>query len=185
MEFATSLLSLKTFRMATILPPPTYKSKAKLHSVKVDMTPMVDLGFLLITFFIFTTTVSQPTVTKLSMPAKDQGTIEIAKSKLLTILVDKEKVFVYDGAWTDAAATNRIRKSTYNVKDGVGNFIRQRQLLLGIERDELMVAIKPVSTASYQDVMNALDEMHLNNVKRYGIMQITEPEKNFLLNIAN
>ena len=93
---------------------------------------MVDLGFLLITFFIFTTTVSQPTVTKLSMPAKDQGTIEVAKSKLLTILVYKQKVFVYDVAWTDAAATNRIRKTTYNVKDGVGNFIRQRQLLLGI-----------------------------------------------------
>ena len=46
-----------------------------------------------------------------------------------------------------------------------------------------MIAIKPVASASYQDVMNALDEMHLNGVKRYGIMQISEPEKSFLLSV--
>ncbi len=167
--------------MATILLQPLSKSKTNLHSVKIDMTPMVDLGFLLITFFIFTTSLSQPTVTKLSMPKADGEPMPVNEKKLLTILVDKQKVFVYEGAWDDAKPGSQVNKTTYHLQSGVGNFIRQKQRMLLDEKDELMVAIKPTPSASYQDVMNALDEMHINSVKRYGIMQLSEPEKNFLL----
>ena len=168
--------------MATILPLPSGKTKTKLHAVKIDMTPMVDLGFLLITFFIFTTSLAEPTVTKLIMPKESDVVMPVSKDKLLTILVDKQKVFVYERAWEDAIAANKIKRTTYHFQSGVGNIICQKQKQLDItnERDDLMIAIKPVSSASYQDVMNALDEMQLNNVKRYGIMQITEQEKNFL-----
>src|SRR5829696_3510819 len=102
MEYDHSFISTKTNNMATILPLPTGISKTKFHSVKIDMTPMVDLGFLLITFFIFTTSLAEPTVTKLSMPKDGEGTMPVRKNKLLTILVDKQKVFSYEGAWDDA-----------------------------------------------------------------------------------
>lgn len=171
--------------MATIIEQPINRSKTKRHAVKVDMTPMVDLGFLLITFFIFTTTLAEPTVTKLSMPKQSNDSVEVNLHTLLTILVDKQNVFVYEGAWGDATAANQVTKSSYDVKSGVGNIIRQKQKQLDQvnKKDDLMIAIKPVSSASYQDVMNALDEMYLNDVKRYGIMQITEPEKSFLLSV--
>src|SRR5947208_16175973 len=66
--------------------------KAKKLSTRVDMTPMVDLGFLLITFFIYTTTLSTPNTTKLIMPKKEKDHtkwMEVAKYGLLTILLGK------------------------------------------------------------------------------------------------
>ncbi len=171
--------------MAAILPQPINRSKTKLHALKVDMTPMVDLGFLLIAFFVFTASLTEPTITKLSMPKEESEPMPVSKDKLLTLLVDKQKVFVYEGAWEEAKAAAQIKKTTYHLQTGVGTIIRQKQKRLdGLnQRDELMVAIKPASSASYQDVMNALDEMHLNDVKRYGIMRLSEPEKAFLLSI--
>ena len=169
--------------MAAILPQPINRSKTKLHAIKIDMTPMVDLGFLLITFFIFTTSMAEPTMTKLIMPSDSEEMIPVTKSKLLTLLIDKEKVFIYEGSWEEAIASGAIRKSNYHLQHGVGKLIRKKQAMLEAihQKDDLMIAIKPVSSASYQDVITALDEMQLNGVKRYGIMKISEPEKAYLV----
>lgn len=167
--------------MAVILPVAIGKSRTKFHVVKIDMTPMVDLGFLLITFFIFTTSLSTPAVTKLIMPK--QGPPEpVPEKTLLTALIDKEKVFVYEGAFEKAVAAGSVVLTGYHAQTGLGFYIRQKQKLLeaGHHKDKLMVAIKPLQTASYQDVMNALDEMLINNVQRYGIINVTDEEAQFL-----
>lgn len=171
--------------MATIIEQPISRSKTKKQAVKVDMTPMVDLVFLLITFFIFTTSLAEPTVSKLAMPKQDSISMPVQENKLLTLLLDKQKLFVYEGEWTKAKAANRVVSSNFDVQHGVGNFIRQKQQVLAQNgaKDELMIAIKPVFSASYQDVLNALDEIQLNGVSRYGIMQITGAEKEFLLSV--
>src|SRR5436189_45117 len=75
--------------------------KAKKLSTRVDMTPMVDLGFLLITFFVFTATMSTPTALDLNVPKdikdpKDQT--EVKESGVLTIMLGKDNhVFYYEG----------------------------------------------------------------------------------------
>lgn len=161
--------------MATLLPLPTTSSSRKFHSLKVDMTPMVDLGFLLITFFIFTATLSQPGVTKLIMPKESKDWMDVPKSKAMTLLLDKEKVFVYEGRWEDAFANRKIVTGSYDLQSGVGRLLREKQTRL--PKKDLVVVIKPFATASYQNVIAALDEMQINNIKQYAIVEATTEEK--------
>ena len=73
--------------------------KAKKLSTRVDMTPMVDLGFLLITFFVFTATMSSPTTLDLNMPKdikKQEDQTEVKESSVLTIMLGKaDQVYYY------------------------------------------------------------------------------------------
>jgi biopolymer transport protein ExbD len=168
--------------MAGILPLPV-NSKKKTHAVKIDMTPMVDLGFLLITFFIFTTSLTQPTVTRLTMPQK-HGTEEVYDKTLLTAILDKGRVIVYEGAFTKALQANKVAVTDYNLQSGLGRYIRQKQKDLQAVNmmEELLIAIKPLASASYQQVLTALDEMKINNVSRYGIMELSPEEKAYTKN---
>ena len=161
--------------MTTLAPTPAASGTRKFHSLKIDMTPMVDLGFLLITFFIFTATLSQPAITKLIMPADGAGT-PVPQSKSLTVLLDRDKAFAYEGLWEDALLQNKITSTTYHQLTGVGNLIRQKQKKME-SKSALVVLIKPMTTASYQNVVAALDEMQINNVKHYALVDATPGEK--------
>lgn len=168
--------------MAAILSSPLSKAGRKFHSVRIDMTPMVDLGFLLITFFIFTTSMMEPNVTKLIMPTDGPGT-PVSPNKIITALVDNNKLLLYEGSFDEASAGNKLVKTDFNVKTGFGHFIRQKQRALDAkgQKEDLVIAIKPLTSASYGDVMNALDEMKINNVQRYAIVDISQEEKNYAI----
>ena len=91
--------------------------KAKKLSTRVDMTPMVDLGFLLITFFVFTATMTTPTTLDLNMPKdikdpKDQT--EAKESGVLTILLGKgDQVYYYEGKLVVDATGNNFKSTTF------------------------------------------------------------------------
>src|SRR5438552_2107402 len=90
--------------------------KAKKLSTRVDMTPMVDLGFLLITFFVFTATMSTPTTMNLLMPKDTNKEEELNKAKesgALTILLGKDDhVYYYEGQLTQENASTSFKTST-------------------------------------------------------------------------
>src|SRR5258708_29347517 len=74
--------------------------KGKKLSTRVDLTPMVDLGFLLITFFIFTTTMTRPTALHLNLPkdVPDDQRQPAKESQVITLLLGKnDKVYYYEG----------------------------------------------------------------------------------------
>jgi biopolymer transport protein ExbD len=103
--------------------------KAKKLSTRVDMTPMVDLGFLLITFFIFTTTMTTPTTLDLNMPKdikdpKDQT--EAKESGVLSIMLGKgDQVYYYEGKLVVDAAGNNFKSTTFK---GIRDVIIKKKL---------------------------------------------------------
>ena len=166
--------------MAALIDTSLRPAKKKLHSLKIDMTPMVDLGFLLITFFIFTTSLMEPTITKLVMPSDGEES-PVPESKIITAILENDKVLVYEGMFEKAMANSAVIQTNYHVQTGLGKFIRQKQKKMNTKKDDLMVAIKPMPSSSYQQVMNALDEMRINNVLRYAIVNVSDEERNYLV----
>jgi biopolymer transport protein ExbD len=171
--------------------------KAKKLSTRVDMTPMVDLGFLLITFFIFTTTMSSPKALNLNMPKDTKNEEELNKAKesgALTIMLGKNNgVFYYegqlapDGSNFKTANFATIRDEIINKKKEVikthvhdSNCPKIWAENKGdknscLDRD-FVVVIKPDDEATYRNTVDMLDEMTINNVKRYAMIDITPQE---------
>lgn len=165
-------------------------ARNKKQVTRIDMTPMVDLGFLLITFFVFTTTISKPTVTDLYMPKdpvnKDDSTKLIDDLALTLLLHSNSEVYCYHGTFDDAFRTNRVFKTGYSSYDGIGRIIRQRQKDLEADKEivngkqGLMLLIKPTANAVYKNVIDALDEAIINDIKKYAIVEPADAELNFL-----
>jgi biopolymer transport protein ExbD len=174
--------------------------KSKKLSTRVDLTPMVDLGFLLITFFIFTTTMSQPTAMKLNLPKDTENPEEQNQAKesgALTILLGKDNhVFYYEGQlspdgsnWKSANFTgeNSIRDVIINKKKVVvANHVhttscqeiwaKNNNNQQSCRDKDLVVVIKPGEESTYKNVVDILDEMAINVVKRYALVDISEGE---------
>jgi biopolymer transport protein ExbD len=147
--------------------------KGKKLSTRVDLTPMVDLGFLLITFFIFTTTMSQPTAMKLFLPKdteKPEEQNKIKASGALTIMLGKNNgVFYYEG---------ELLPDGSNFKSS--NFKEIRQEIINKKKStnpqDFVVVIKPGPEATYKNTVDILDEMTINDVKRYAMVDIFDVE---------
>ncbi|MEO5682694.1 MAG: biopolymer transporter ExbD [Chitinophagaceae bacterium] len=163
--------------------------RSKKLSTKVDLTPMVDLGFLLITFFIFTTSMTQPRTMKLYLPAGDVPGTNFGKSTALTIIpVAGNKVFYYHGDLASALQENLYGVTSFAVNNGIGNIIQLKQKALGsngrFRKEDLMLIIKPSLDASYQNVVNALDEVLIHDLKHYAFVDLEPVEKDQLLQLG-
>ncbi len=161
--------------------------RGKRHSLRTDMTPMVDLGFLLIAFFVMTAEMSKPVVTNLIMPKESDDPTKLAMSDALTVLLGKNnEVFYYEGDWSAAFSTNKVLQTTLSYSDGLGDIIRRKQKRLDADpsrkegRIGLMLIIKPGSDAAYKTLIDVLDEVMINNVKKYVITKPAAEEINWL-----
>lgn len=177
--------------------------KAKKLSTRVDMTPMVDLGFLLITFFIFTATMSSPTTMDLNMPKETEDKekqTEVKQSGALTIMLGKaDKVYYYEGelapdgsnfkSGTFKTIRDEIIKKKQSVignhaHDGSCDKAQQRAKAKGdpnwqnaCKDRDFVVVIKPTENATFKNTVDILDEMTINDVKRFAVVKISDTEK--------
>jgi biopolymer transport protein ExbD len=147
--------------------------KSKKLSTRVDLTPMVDLGFLLITFFIFTTTMSQPTAMKLFLPKdtdKPEEQNKVKASGALTLLLGKnDQIYYYEGELAPDASNFKTT-----------SFKEIRKVITDKKRatddKDFVVVIKPDNDATYKNTVDILDEMTINDVKRYAMVDISPVE---------
>jgi biopolymer transport protein ExbD len=142
------------------------------------MTPMVDLGFLLISFFVITAELSEPRSTSLNMP-KDGPPMPLGDSSALAVLLaGNDKIYYYRGNWDDAVKGNKIFNTDFSslaLRDAILQQKRQLDLTVN-KRDGLMLLIKSTEEASYKNVIDILDEALINDLKKYAIVKMDAAE---------
>lgn len=150
------------------------KVRVKKSSTKIDMTPMVDLAFLLLTFFILTTTLNKPTTMELTMPEKEKEgdkPPEVNEKKVVTVILGPEnKVYWYVGI-TDP----EIKLTTYG-KDGIRKVLLQKNN----EIPNMIILIKPGKESRYGNMVDILDEMNITNMKRFAMVKITDVDEELI-----
>jgi len=150
------------------------KSRARKTGFRLDMTPMVDLAFLLLTFFMLTTTFSKPTVMELNMPVGKVDN-DVPASKALTLILGKHNQVHYFYGVNDARSRPELHTTTF-ASEGL------RQLLLDRQRQQpgSVVLIKSSDAATYQNLVDALDEMSITNQKKYALVALDRTDRQLL-----
>lgn len=178
------------------------KPKQKKHGTRVDLTPMVDLGFLLITFFMLTTSMLKPQTMEISVPSKDKVQEEeqnkVKASQAITILMGKEdKLYYYFGTQENGVdpelvptnySSEGIRKmlfqKNFDVNKAVAELKKDQKKMdevayknklteLRSVKTAPVIMIKAADDANYKNLVDILDEMNINNIARYAIVDIT------------
>lgn len=143
------------------------KHKKKRVGIHMDMTPMVDIAFLLLTFFMLTTVFSKPQTMELNLPPDEKVTVEVAESSLLTLRINKDgKIFWNVGteplqtlAFTDLRAT-LIQRNQANPK--------------------LITLVKVDRDANYKMMVDIMDELNLANITRFSLAPMTDKDKQLM-----
>ena len=150
------------------------KVRSKKTSTRIDMTPMVDLAFLLLTFFVMTTTLNKPQTMEITMPDKpkneDKPPLVNEKRVLTLVLGENDKIYWYLGI-TDP----KVEVTNFS-NDGVRKILLQQNAQI----KEMVVLIKPADESKYKNVVDILDEMNISNIARYALVEITPVDKELI-----
>lgn len=160
------------------------KVRSKKASTRVDLTAMVDLAFLLITFFMLTTTLSKPQAMDIAMPDKDdkkQDELDVAASRTMTILLGKDNKLEWFMGEPDKAQPTI---DNYG-KDGIRKALIENAKLVREKNGTdpkrgLVVLVKPSDSANYKNVVDIMDELNIANIQIMAIVDITPLEIDLL-----
>ncbi len=186
------------------------KKRAKKHGARIDMTPMVDLGFLLLTFFVLTSQFSKPKTMEINMPVEPEDTTITTKvddETAMTILLEEkaEKIFYYYGKFKPESS---ILKTMDYSKDGIRKVLQKRndkvitqmnelkeklsrgeiadttykRLAIGVKGDKkaTFVIVKADEKAKYKNVIDVIDELNVADVGKYALVDISPAEKELI-----
>lgn len=167
------------------------KVRSKKQNSKVDLTAMVDLAFLLITFFMLTTSLSKPQSMNLGLPdtKKDkepQKDIKVDQKRTMTIILGADnKIKWFHGLLENPEPNGKPTVAVYG-KEGIRKEILKRVKSVAEycaakpgskPGDGLIVIIKPTKKANYRNLVDMLDEMAICNVPTYAIVNEITPEE--------
>ena len=150
------------------------RPRASKRPTRVDLTAMVDLGFLLITFFMLASVFQKPKAMEVNkpLPSDDPSyAMDLGLSKTLTILAGKnDKLYCYTGA--DDATDTKIDTLTFSRADLRKKILMRREEVSKQwgNPDELFVSIKLFPKSKFRNMVDLLDEMAICGVKRYAIV---------------
>lgn len=177
--FLFSIINLKFKAMAEIQIKEQSNGKKTQNKkpIRVDMTPMVDLGFLLITFFMFTTNFSKPNAINFSNPPKNPRHVEnyIDYRNSIVFIIGKDgKVFYYQADKKDLN-DNSLKEVSFD-KAQVAKTIESAKAKAP-KKEIFTVIIKPADDSQYKTMVDMLDEMTITKSELYGISEMNDKEK--------
>ncbi|HSN61733.1 MAG TPA: biopolymer transporter ExbD, partial [Ferruginibacter sp.] len=160
------------------------RTQCNKRSTKVDLTPMVDLGFILITFFVFTAALTDAKAMNLLLPNDSDTAVNdaVCESCALTfILEENNQLYYYEGKEENA----QFKTSNYSSR-GIRQLIlgKRKQVIQKMGKDQMVLLIKPAAKSSFKNLIDVVDECNISLVKRYYIDEITDPEKNGIKEIT-
>jgi biopolymer transport protein ExbD len=181
------------------------KTQRNRVSLKIDFTPMVDLGFLLITFFMLTTTLSEKYVVALTAPVNGPDSPLADTSALTVILSGGNKVYYYFGQRGDTLSTtdfspkgirrvllsrnqdvfNKVNQLDQQARAGQisSEQLKEERKKLGSNKYSLMVMIKSDENSRYGNLVDMLDEIQITHVLHYTVMNLEPEEKQMLAEV--
>lgn len=157
------------------------KVRSKKQAPHVDLTPMVDLAFLLITFFMLVTTFNKPNVMDLGLPAKPKPDApkppptEIDLSNSISLIIGKDNRIFYHQL--DQAGLNEqtLQETSFD-REGITKVIEQAKARAK-DQSKFTVIIKPTDDAVYKNFVDILDEMAITKNEIYGITDVKSWEQ--------
>ncbi len=186
------------------------KKRAKKGKTHIDMTPMVDLAFLLLTFFILTTTMYKPSTLQLTYPVPPEDQIPQPPKKvnnaLTMFLTKQDQILYYTAAFKpgetqlirsdfagirkvlvelNRASVDRINELTKRFNDKKIDELAYDSLknLSQKQEDALYVIIKPDPDAKFRNVIDMVDEMDISGVGKFAVQDVIKPEEMALVDL--
>jgi biopolymer transport protein ExbD len=157
--------------------PRGHDKKKKKHKkmrrlgVRLDMTPMVDVAFLLLTFFMLTTTMNRPQTMEINLPP-EKTTVEVAQSNLLTLRV-KEDGTIYWNIANDPPVKVEYKE------------LRKLMMQQMAANPKLITLIKVDRKGKYHMMVDIMDEMNLANIQRFSLAPMLDADKAILAKVSS
>jgi len=140
------------------------RKKGRRLGIRIDMTPLVDVAFLLLTFFMYTTSMSRPQTMEINLPPDKNVKVEIAESNLMTLRVnDKGKIY-----WNFGLDAPKV----IEFKD-LRAFLVDKQTAI----PKLTVLLKIDRQGKYKMMVDLIDELNLSRVQRFSLAPLGDPDK--------
>jgi len=155
------------------------KVRSKKSSTRIDMTPMVDLAFLLLTFFVLTSTLNKPQTMEITMPEKpkeDTKVPEVNEKNVLNIVLgENDKVYWFMGlAGGDVAP--EVMRTDFSAK-GIRKVLFEKK---AEQPKKLVVLVKAMDTSRYKNFVDILDELNITTTRTYALVDITDPDEELI-----
>jgi biopolymer transport protein ExbD len=145
--------------------------------VRVDLTAMVDLAFLLITFFMLTTSLTKSKAMDVVMPADGPPGPVSEKTTMSICLGTKNKAVFFLGMAGKPLTEPKTSGYGVEIRKAIVEMSKQVYASTG---KRMMVLIKPGEHSIYQDLVDALDEVNITKVPSYAIAKVTQEDANIL-----
>jgi biopolymer transport protein ExbD len=148
------------------------RKKGRRLGIRIDMTPLVDVAFLLLTFFMFTTSMSRPQTMEINLPPDKEVKVEIAESNLLTLRVN-QKGDVYWNVGIESP--KKLDPATLRA------FLREKSQ----GNPKLTTLLKVDREGRYSMLVNMIDELNLAQIQRFSIAPLLDADRALLARVQS